>query len=76
MQTRTSFTSVLTILSAAAGVGALVLTTGLFVTAGSRDASASAKYAQATGKPCAFCHATPPALNDQGKKFQANGHKL
>jgi hypothetical protein len=68
-----SFKMIATLLSAAAGAAAIVLIAGLATT---QQASASAKYTQATGKPCTFCHATPPALNDQGKKFQANGHKL
>jgi hypothetical protein len=40
-------------------------------------AQASAKFTQETGKACNFCHApAPPQLNDQGKKFKANGNKL
>ena len=46
------------------------------VTLGTREAAANPKFAQETGKPCGFCHAAPPALNDQGKKFKANGNKL
>ena len=34
------------------------------------------KFAQQTGQPCGYCHSKPPALNDQGKKFKANGNKL
>lgn len=68
--------TILSILSAAAGAAALVLVAGLATTMSTREASASMKFTQSTGKPCTFCHTTAPALNDQGKKFKANGNKL
>jgi hypothetical protein len=72
MSTRT----MISILSAAAGAAAIVIIAGLATTMSTREAAASMKFTQSTGKPCTFCHATPPALNDQGKKFKANGNKL
>lgn len=62
-----------TVLSAAVGAAAIVVVTGLATT---QQASASMKNTQETGKPCTFCHTAPPALNDAGKKFKANGNKL
>ena len=53
----------------------LLILSGTFMLT-SRQAQANPKYAQETGKGCPFCHSAPPALNDNGKKFQANGHKL
>ena len=41
-----------------------------------RQAAAKPEFAQQTGKPCGFCHTTPPTLNDQGKAFKAKGFKL
>ena len=44
-----------------------------------QPASAMPAYAQATGKPCGFCHQNPAgggALKPAGEKFKANGHKL
>jgi hypothetical protein len=44
-----------------------------------RPASATPAYAAQTKLACGGCHANPAgggALNDRGKKFQANGHKL
>lgn len=47
------------------------------------QAAATAKYTKETGKNCKFCHtsvpakgATDPLLNEDGKKFKANDHKL
>jgi hypothetical protein len=34
------------------------------------------KFTRETRKACNFCHDRPPALNDAGKKFKANGFKL
>jgi cytochrome c553 len=60
--------------------GAVVATAfslaAVMVTLTPRQAAAKPEYAAQTGKACTFCHTAPPALNDQGKKFQANGHKL
>jgi hypothetical protein len=67
-----SFAIIVSIMSAAA----VVLLAGALTTFGSRQAAASPKYAQETGKGCPFCHAKVPELNDQGKAFKANGHKL
>jgi hypothetical protein len=44
-----------------------------------RPATATPAYAAQTKLACGGCHANPAgggALNDRGKKFQANGHKL
>lgn len=41
-----------------------------------KKASATAQFAQQTGKACNFCHSAPPTLNDQGKAFKAKGNKL
>ena len=44
-----------------------------------RPAAATPAYAAQTKLACGGCHANPAgggALNDKGKKFQANGHKL
>jgi hypothetical protein len=68
--------TMISLVSVAAAAAAVVLVAGLAMTMSTREAAASAKYTQATGKPCTFCHTAPPALNPQGKKFQANGHKL
>ncbi len=56
--------------------GAAALLVAGALTLAPEKAQASATFAQQTGKPCAFCHTAPPALNDQGKKFKANGNKL
>ncbi len=71
-----SFATIISILTAAAGAAAVVLIAGALTTLGSREAAATPKYTQETGKACNFCHTKPPELNDQGKKFKANGHKL
>jgi hypothetical protein len=63
---------------AAGGVAALAAA-ALFaaLTFTSKDAGATMRFTEQTGKPCTFCHAgSPPALNDQGKRFKANGNKL
>lgn len=62
----------------AGGVAALAAA-ALFaaLTFTSKDAGASQKFTEQTGKPCQFCHVgAPPALNEQGKRFKANGNKL
>lgn len=44
-----------------------------------QKARALPTYAQQTGKACGFCHHNPAgggARNANGKKFEANGHKL
>ena len=65
-----------TMLAAAGGlaVAAMIAIAGLAMTP--REAAASAKYAQQTGKACNYCHTTPPALNAKGKAFQKKGHKM
>ncbi len=47
------------------------------------QAAGTAKYTKDTSKKCKFCHtsvpakgATDPLLNDDGKKFKDNDHKL
>jgi len=71
-----SFAMMMSIMTAAVGAAAVVLLAGALTTMGSREAAASPKFTQDTGKPCNFCHSKPPELNDQGKKFKANGNKL
>jgi hypothetical protein len=44
--------------------------------AATTSGQATPLYAQQTGKPCGFCHARPPELNANGKKFKANGYRL
>lgn len=56
------------------GATALLLVAAL--TFAPQEAQANPKFAQQTGKACTFCHTAPPALNDSGKKFKANGNKL
>jgi hypothetical protein len=61
----------------ASGVAALAgtsLVAGLTFEA--RNANATMQFTQQTGKPCAYCHTVPPALNDAGKGFKAKGNKL
>jgi|SoiMethySBSTD1v2_1073268.scaffolds.fasta_scaffold1670093_1 cytochrome c2 len=48
-----------------------------------KPSTATQKYAKETGKKCLDCHtkvpkkgATDPQLNELGKKFAENGHKL
>jgi hypothetical protein len=61
--------------SGVAALAAITLVAGLTFEA--RDANASMKFTQQTGKPCTYCHTgAPPALNDAGKRFKANGNKL
>ena len=67
---------IVTIISAAAGAAAVTLIAGAFTVLSPRQAAANVKFTQETGKPCAFCHSAPPELNEQGKKFKANGFKL
>ena len=68
-----SFAMMMSILTAAVVAAAGVLIAG---TVGTREAAATPKFTQDTGKACNFCHDKPPGLNDQGKKFKANGNKL
>ncbi len=63
----------------AVGAGAALLVSGTFLLVAPQQAQATPAYAQATGKPCGYCHVSPGgggALKAAGKKFQANGHKL
>lgn len=71
-----SFTAVISVLTAATGAAAVLLLAGALTTIGSREAAATPKFMQDTGKACNFCHTKPPELNDQGKAFKANGNKL
>ena len=71
-----SFAMMISIVTAAAGAAAVTLIAGALTTLGPRQATASVKFTQETQKPCTFCHTTAPELNDQGKKFKANGNKL
>jgi hypothetical protein len=53
-----------------------LLSVGIFAP---RPATATPAYAAQTKLACGGCHVSPGgggALTDQGKKFQANGHKL
>ena len=71
-----SFATIASILTLAAGAAAVVLIAGAITTMSARQAAATPKFTQDTGKPCTFCHTKPPELNDQGKKFKENGNKL
>ena len=64
-----------TLIAPAAALLAVALFAAAIVLA-PRPAAANPTYAQQTGKQCTFCHTQPPALNTQGKSFQAHGHKL
>ena len=75
MQT-VSKSTLVSILTAAAGAAAVVLIAGTLTAVGSREAAAGPKFTQETGKACNFCHSKPPELNDQGKAFKAKGNKL
>jgi len=65
-----------TIPSAAATTMAALLIAGAATTMAPNPAVATPAFTQQTGKPCGFCHTSPPGLNDQGNKFKANGNKL
>ena len=55
----------------------VIVGTSLFLI--SRPASATPKFAAATGQSCAACHVKPEGgaeLTPYGKAFQANGNKL
>ncbi|MGO9135010.1 MAG: hypothetical protein ACLP8A_13330 [Methylovirgula sp.] len=58
----------------AAGVVAAVLWGAVVL--GAKDAQATPAFAKQTGKACSYCHKAMPSLNDEGKRFKANGHKL
>jgi hypothetical protein len=58
------------------GLTSVLVASASLVTVAQREANATPQLAQKTGKPCGFCHTKPPALNAEGKKFKANGHKL
>jgi hypothetical protein len=64
------------ILGTAATTAATLLVAGATMTMAPRAAVATPAFAQQTGKPCGFCHSKTPELNDEGKKFKANGNKL
>ena len=58
---------------------AAALAVAFTATVAQRPATATPAYAAQTKLACGGCHANPAgggALNDRGKKFQANGHKL
>ncbi len=61
---------------AGAVLAATLSLSALMLTVAPRHAAANPGFAQQTGKACTFCHSAPPVLNDQGKKFKANGNKL
>jgi hypothetical protein len=63
------------ILATAATTAATLLVAGATMTMAPRAAVATPAFAQQTGKPCGFCHTKTPELNDEGKKFKANGSK-
>jgi len=61
------------------GTTGAVIIAGAMVLAVSRPATATAKFAQQTGKPCAQCHQNPTGgteLTPFGEKFKANGNEL
>ena len=53
------------------------LSAAIVVWGATRSGQATAKFSQETGKACNFCHTMPPpALNEVGRKWKANGNKL
>lgn len=80
LRTQVSMTSISRLaLRLAVGAGAALLVSGTFVLVAPRQAQATPKYAQQTGKACGYCHVSPSGggpLKAAGKKFQKNGHKL
>jgi hypothetical protein len=61
------------------GAAAALLIAGAMSLTISQQASAMPAYAQATGKPCGFCHQNPAgggARRPAGEKFKATDHKL
>jgi hypothetical protein len=57
--------------------GSLVLLILWALTLAPQSADANPVYAFRTGQGCTTCHAfPPPALNDAGKRFKANGYKM
>jgi len=62
----------------------LVIACGaVFFILSSSPAEATLKYKKETGKKCSFCHTTvpepgdeDPKLNEDGRKFKENGHRL
>jgi hypothetical protein len=58
------------------GAAAVAVVLASAVAFAPREAKATPGFAKDTGKPCGFCHAKPPELNDQGKAFKAKGNKL
>jgi len=54
--------------------GAIVAIAALTaLTLAAQPAAANPAIFQKTGKPCNFCHTTPPALNDTGKAYKETG---
>jgi cytochrome c551/c552 len=53
--------------------GATLLTAVAIMVLASGQTMANPAIAQKTGKACNACHTTPPALNDAGKKYKAQG---
>jgi hypothetical protein len=60
----------------AGGVTIAIFLATAILTVVPREAKAKPEFAASTGKPCTFCHTTPPKLNATGKRFKANGFKL
>ena len=56
--------------------GSLVLLILWALTLAPQRADANPVYAWRTSEGCPTCHIFPPALNDTGKKFKANGYKF
>lgn len=62
---------------------ATILLLWFFLFLSSTATQATLKYKKNTGKKCTFCHTSipepgdeNPRLNEEGRKFQENGHKL
>jgi len=56
----------------------VLLTVGVwavFAWAATTSSQATPAFALQTGRPCNACHTRPPALNQNGKEFKANGNR-
>ncbi len=60
------------ILTGAIVTASMMLIAGAMIIFPSRPTMATPDIAKSTGEPCAKCHTSPPALNDYGKKYQAD----
>jgi hypothetical protein len=74
-----TFATALPLLCGGTGLLTAVLIAGGMALLPPGAAQAKPAYAAATGMPCTKCHTGAPgkaSVNDVGKTFAANGHKL